>query len=156
IKAATQLEFRIGYAPPGRYSLKEHLGAQGVSVQDMIEVGLLVAGEDIPVPYDRFRDRIIFPIHDQRGRIIAFGGRTLDPDGQPKYLNSPETPLFHKGSTVFNFHRARQPAHEDGSVVVVEGYMDAISVYQAGMKSVVATMGTAFTEEQIETLWRLS
>jgi DNA primase len=156
IKAATQVEFRIGYAPAARYALKEFLGSQGVSVAEMIEVGLLVAGDDIPIPYDRFRDRITIPIHDQRGRIVGFGGRILDPEGQPKYLNSPETSLFHKGSTVFNFHRARQAAHEDGSVVVVEGYMDAISVYQAGMKSVVATMGTAFTEEQIETLWRLS
>jgi DNA primase len=156
IKAATQLEFRMGYAPAARFALKEHLGAQGISVEDMIEVGLLVSGDEIPVPYDRFRDRVVIPIHDQRGRIIGFGGRTLDPEGQPKYLNSPETTLFHKGSTVFNFHRARQAAHEDGSVVVVEGYMDAISVYQAGMKSVVATMGTAFTEEQIETIWRLS
>jgi DNA primase len=80
----------------------------------------------------------------------------LNPDVQPKYLNSPETTLFHKGSIVFNFHRARQPAHDDGSVVVVEGYMDAIAIYQAGLKSVVASMGTAFTEEQIQTLWRLS
>ncbi|HKV42725.1 MAG TPA: DNA primase [Blastocatellia bacterium] len=156
ITGKTQLEFRIGYAPPERYGLKEHLGAQGISVGDMIEAGLLVSGDDIPVPYDRFRDRIIIPIHDQRGRIIAFGARTLNPEVQPKYLNSPDTSLFQKGSTVFNFHRARQPAHEDGSVVVVEGYMDAISIYQAGLKSVVATMGTAFTEEQIQALWRLT
>ncbi len=156
ISGKTQLEFRMGYAPPERYTLKEHLGSVGVSVADMIEAGLLVAGDDIPVPYDRFRDRIIIPIHDQRGRIIAFGARALNPDVQPKYLNSPDTSLFQKGATVFNFHRARQPAHDDGSVVVVEGYMDAISIYQAGLKSVVATMGTAFTEEQIQALWRLS
>ena len=122
----------------------------------MIEAGLLIAGDDIPVPYDRFRDRVMIPIQDQRGRVIAFGGRTLNNDVQPKYLNSPETPLFHKGACVFNFHRARQPAHEDGTVVVVEGYMDAIAIYQAGLKSVVASMGTAFTEEQIALLWRLS
>jgi DNA primase len=156
LQPSTQLEFRLGYAPAERFALKEHLGSQGITVEDMIEAGLLVAGEDIPIPYDRFRDRIIIPIHDQRGRVVAFGGRTLSPDVQPKYLNSPETSLFHKGSIVFNFHRARQPAHDDGSVVVVEGYMDAISIYQAGMRSVVATMGTAFTEQQIETLWRLS
>jgi len=88
--------------------------------------------------------------------VIAFGGRALSPDAQAKYLNSPETTLFHKGSMVFNFHRARQPARDDGTVVVVEGYMDAIAIYQAGMKSVVASMGTAFTEEQIATMWRLS
>jgi DNA primase len=156
IQPATQLEFQMGYAPAERFALKEHLGAQGVPVSDMIEAGLLVAGEDIPVPYDRFRDRVIIPIHDQRGRVIGFGGRALNDDVQPKYLNSPDTTLFHKGSVVFNFHRARQPAHEDGSVVVVEGYMDAIAIYQAGLKCVVATMGTAFTETQIATLWRLS
>ena len=156
IQPVTQVEFQIGYAPGDRFALKEHLGAQGVPVTDMIEAGLLVAGDDIPVPYDRFRDRIIIPIHDQRGRVIAFGGRTLSDDVQPKYLNSPDTVLFHKGSVVFNFHRARQPAHDDGSVVVVEGYMDAIAIFQAGLKCVVATMGTAFTEAQIATLWRLS
>ncbi len=152
----TQLEFRIGYAPAERFALKEYLGSRGVSVPEMIEAGLLIAGDDIPVPYDRFRDRVIIPIQDQRGRVIAFGGRTLSNDVQPKYLNSPETSLFHKGACVFNFHRARQPAHDGNSVVVVEGYMDAIAIYQAGLKCVVATMGTAFTEEQIALLWRLS
>jgi len=156
IAPSTSLEFRLGYATPNRFGLKEYLGSKGVSVEDMIETGLLVAGDDIPVPYDRFRDRIIIPIHDQRGRVIAFGGRALKSDVQPKYLNSPETSIFHKGSIVFNFHRAREPAHRAGSVVAVEGYMDAIAIYQAGIKSVVATMGTAFTEEQIITLWRLS
>jgi DNA primase len=156
ITAKTQLEFRMGYAPPERHALKEHLGSQGVSVEHMIEAGLLIAGDDIPVPYDRFRDRVIIPIHDQRGRVIAFGGRTLNNDVQPKYLNSPETSVFHKGSTLFNFHRARQAAHEDGSAVVVEGYMDAIAIYQAGLKSVVATMGTSFTDDQISALWRLA
>jgi DNA primase len=156
LRPETLKEFRIGYAPSGRYALKEHLGTQGISVEDMVEVGLLIAGDDIPVPYDRFRDRLMIPIHDARGRIIAFGGRALSSDAQAKYLNSPETTLFHKSSTVFNFHRARGPAHDDGTVVVVEGYMDAIAVYQAGLKSVVATMGTAFTDEQIGSLWRLS
>lgn len=156
IVPSTGVEFRLGYATPNRFGLKEYLGAKGVSVSDMIETGLLIAGDDIPVPYDRFRDRVIIPIHDQRGRVIAFGGRTLKSDVQPKYLNSPETTLFHKGSVVFNFHRAREPAHKVGSVVAVEGYMDAIAIYQAGIKSVVATMGTAFTEDQIAALWRLS
>jgi DNA primase len=156
IKSTTQREFRLGYALPGRFALKEYLGAQGIPIPDMIAAGLLVAGDEIPVPYDRFRDRIIIPIQDQRGRVIAFGGRALGQDVQPKYLNSPETSVFHKGSIVFNFHRARQAAHDDGSVVAVEGYMDAIAIYQAGLRSVVATMGTSFTEEQIATLWRLS
>ncbi|MHC1946681.1 DNA primase [Bradyrhizobium sp. UFLA06-06] len=156
IVPSTILEFRLGYAPANRFGLKEYLGSKGVSVADMIETGLLIAGEDIPVPYDRFRDRVIIPIHDQRGRVIGFGGRALKSDVQPKYLNSPETSIFHKGSVVFNFHRAREPAHKAGSVVAVEGYMDAIAIYQAGIKGVVATMGTAFTEEQIAALWRLS
>ncbi|EAQ35030.1 DNA primase [Nitrobacter sp. Nb-311A] len=156
IAPSSVIEFRIGYATPDRFALKEYLGSKGVPVEDMIEAGLLIAGDDIPVPYDRFRDRIMIPIHDQRGRVVGFGGRALRKDAQPKYLNSPETPIFHKGSVVFNFHRARQPAHEANSVVAVEGYMDAIAVYQAGIKAVVATMGTAFTEEQIATLWRLS
>src|SRR5205814_2609491 len=156
IAPSTSLEFRLGYATPNRFGLKEYLGSKGVSVTDMIETGLLIAGDGIAVPYDRFRDRIIIPIQDQRGRVIAFGGRALGQEVQPKYLNSPETSVFHKGSIVFNFHRARQAAHDDGSVVAVEGYMDAIAIYQAGLRSVVATMGTSFTEEQIATLWRLS
>ncbi|MDA9430455.1 DNA primase [Bradyrhizobium sp. CCBAU 51627] len=156
ISPSTTIEFRLGYATPNRFGLKEYLGSKGVSVGDMIETGLLIAGDDIPVPYDRFRDRVIIPIHDQRGRVIGFGGRALKSDVQPKYLNSPETSIFHKGSVVFNFHRAREPAYKDGSVVAVEGYMDAIAIYQAGIRGVVATMGTAFTEEQISSLWRLS
>jgi DNA primase len=156
IAPSTGVEFRLGYATANRFGLKEYLGSKGVSVADMIETGLLIAGEDIPVPYDRFRDRVIIPIHDQRGRVIGFGGRALKSDVQPKYLNSPETSIFHKGSVVFNFHRAREPAHKAGSVVAVEGYMDAIAIYQAGIKGVVATMGTAFTEEQVTMLWRLS
>ena len=154
IASSTSVEFGLGYASANRFGLKEHLGSKGVSVSDMIETGLLIAGDDIPVPYDRFRDRIIIPIHDQRGRVVGFGGRALKSDVQPKYLNSPETSIFHKGSVVFNFHRAREPAHKMGSVVAVEGYMDAIAIYQAGIRGVVATMGTAFTEEQITTLWR--
>jgi DNA primase len=156
IEPKTQLEFRLGYAPAERFALKEHLGKQGVPVADMIEAGLLVAGDDIPVPYDRFRDRLIIPIHDQRGRVIAFGGRALSDDAQAKYLNSPETPLFRKGETIFNFHRAKGPAREESLVLAVEGYLDAIAVHQAGMKFVVAVMGTAVTEEQIQALWRLA
>jgi DNA primase len=156
IVPSTIVEFCLGYATPNRFGLKEYLGSKGILVPDMIETGLLIAGEDIPVPYDRFRDRVIIPIHDQRGRVIGFGGRALKSDVQPKYLNSPETSIFHKGSVVFNFHRAREPAHKAGTVVAVEGYMDAIAIYQAGIKSVVATMGTAFTEEQVTMLWRLS
>ena len=92
IDAATQVKFGLGYAPAERFALKEHLGNQGIPTEQMIEAGLLVAGDDIPVPYDRFRDRVMFPITDLRGRAIAFGGRALEPDAQAKYLNSPETP----------------------------------------------------------------
>lgn len=152
----TQREFRVGYAPSDRFALKEFLGSKGISVADMIEAGLLINGEDIPVPYDRFRDRVIIPIQDQRGRVIAFGGRTLRSDIQPKYLNSPETPLFHKSTTVFNFHRARATAQKESMLIAVEGYLDAISIYQSGIRNVVALMGTAFTEDQIQSLWRLA
>lgn len=91
ISPATQLQFRMGYAPPDRFALKEHLGAQGISTEDMVEAGLLVSGEDKPVPFDRFRDRVMFPITDARGRVIAFGGRALEKDVPAKYLNSPST-----------------------------------------------------------------
>ena len=121
IEPKTQLRFRIGYAPPERFALKEHLGAQGISAEDMIEAGLLVSGEDIPVPYDRFRDRVMFPITDLRGRVIAFGGRALDKDAPAKYLNSPETPLFHKGATLYNGAAARQAAHQGAPIVVGRG-----------------------------------
>ena len=112
IDAATQLKFRLGYAPPERFALKEHLGSHGVSVEDMVEAGLLVAGDDIPLPFDRFRDRVMFPITDLRGRVIAFGGRALEKDAPAKYLNSPETPLFHKGGTLYHLAAARQAVHD--------------------------------------------
>ena len=105
---ATQLKFRLGYATNERFALKEHLGSQGIPVEDMVEAGLLISGDDIPVPFDRFRDRVMFPITDMRGRVIAFGGRALEKDAPAKYLNSPETPLFHKGATLYN-HRRRAP-----------------------------------------------
>src|SRR6266702_5639266 len=121
ISPAVQLQFRIGYAPGERFALKEYLGAQGIPVEDMVEAGLLIAGDDIPVPYDRFRDRVMFPITDLRGRVIAFGGRALEKDTPAKYLNSPETPLFHKGATLYNGAAARLAAHQGASVIAVEG-----------------------------------
>ena len=105
--------------------------------------------------YDRFRDRVTFPIADRRGRIVGFGGRLLGP-GEPKYLNTPETPLFHKGSLLYNLDRAAQPVRERGTVIVVEGYMDVIGLAEAGYDHVVAPLGTALTEEQIQLLWRLA
>jgi DNA primase len=156
IEPATQLKFRVGYAPPERFALKEHLGAQGVSVEHMIEAGLLVAGDDIPVPYDRFRDRVMFPISDLRGRVIAFGGRALDKDAPAKYLNSPETPLFHKGALLYNAAAARAATHDGHPLIAVEGYVDVIATVTAGFPATVAPLGTALTEEQLGLLWRMA
>ena len=128
ISPATQLQFRLGYAPAERFALKEHLGAQGVPVEDMVEAGLLVAGDDIPVPYDRFRDRVMFPITDLRGRVIAFGGRALEKDVAAKYMNSPETPLFHKGDNLYNHAPARLATHNGSPLIVVEGYVEVIAM----------------------------
>ncbi len=137
-----------------RYALKEHLGGHGVPVPDMIEAGLLVAGDDIPVPYDRFRDRVIFPITDLRGRIIAFGGRALEKDVPAKYLNSPETPLFHKGGTLYNIAAAREAAHaaahdrrRPSSWSRVTSTSSPWS--RAGFAATVAPLGTALTEDQL-------
>src|SRR6187455_1863556 len=156
IEPKTQLGFRIGYAPPDRFALKEHLGAQGISAEDMIEAGLLVSGDDIPVPYDRFRDRVMFPITDLRGRVIAFGGRALDKDAPAKYLNSPETALFHKGSNLYNGAVARQAVHDGASLIVVEGYVDVIAMVTAGYPASVAPLGTALTEDQLGLLWKMA
>ncbi|HXD46797.1 MAG TPA: DNA primase [Pseudolabrys sp.] len=153
---ATQLKFRLGYAPGDRYALKEHLGSHSIPVPDMIEAGLLVAGDDIPVPYDRFRDRVMFPIADFRGRLIAFGGRALEKDVPAKYLNSPETPLFHKGGTLYNIAAARQAAHDGATVIAVEGYVDVIAMVTAGFPATVAPLGTALTEDQLGLLWKMA
>ncbi|MDP2620645.1 MAG: DNA primase [Hyphomicrobiales bacterium] len=156
LEPKTLTRFRIGHAPSGRYALKEHLGAKGVPVEAMIAAGLLVSGEDIPVPFDRFRDRVMFPILDARGRAVGFGARALSPDAQAKYLNSPETDLFHKGALLYNLAQARAGAHKAGAIVAVEGYMDVIALAQAGIENVVAPLGTALTPEQIALLWRLA
>jgi DNA primase len=156
INAATQLKFRLGYAAGDQYALKEHLGAQKVPVETMIEAGLVVSGEDIAVPYDRFRDRVIFPISDWRGRVIAFGGRALDKDVSAKYLNSPETPLFHKGATLYNIADARKAAHDGARLVAVEGYIDVIAMVSAGFEAAVAPLGTALTAEQLALMWRMA
>ena len=113
----TQARFRIGYAPPERYALRDHLAAKDVSIDMMVEAGLLFSGEDVKVPYDRFRDRVMFPICDMRGRVVAFGGRAMSADVPAKYLNSPDTPLFNKGRLLYNYHLARQPAHDRGTVI---------------------------------------
>ncbi|CUU21553.1 DNA primase [Bradyrhizobium sp. JR7.2] len=158
ISPATQVQFRLGYAPPPpeRFALKEHLGKLGVSIEDMIETGLLVAGNDIPVPYDRFRDRVMFPITDLRGRVIAFGGRALEKDVPAKYLNSPETPLFHKGDNLYNHQTARKATHDGSALIVVEGYVDVIAMVTAGFAGAVAPLGTALTENQLTLLWKMA
>ncbi len=156
IDPQTQLKFRMGYATAERFALKEHLGLQGIPVEDMVEAGLLIGGEEIPVPYDRFRDRVMFAITDARNRVIAFGGRALDKDAPAKYLNSPETPLFHKGDNLYNIATARQAAHDGATPIVVEGYVDVIAMVGAGFAATVAPLGTALTENQLMLLWRLA
>lgn len=156
ISSAARHDFRLGYASSERHALRDHLAAMGVSVDTMIEAGLLIHGDDIAVPFDRFRNRIIFPICDLSGRVIAFGGRAMDSDAQAKYLNSPETPLFHKGATLYNLHNARKSAHETGNIIAVEGYVDVIALTTAGLSHVVAPLGTALTAEQCLLLWRMA
>ena len=148
--------FRIGYGPADRFALRDHLAGKGVSAELMMEAGLLVHGDEIAVPYDRFRDRIMFPIHDSRGRPVAFGGRAMSAEVSAKYLNSPETPLFHKGSLLFNHHNARKAAHDTGQAIVVEGYVDVIAMALAGFPQTVAPLGTALTEDQLTLLWRMA
>ena len=149
-------EFGLGFAPSARRGLVEHLQARDMTIDMIVEAGLAIKPDDGGAPYDRFRDRIIFPIQDARGRVIAFGGRAMQADARAKYLNSPETPLFHKSSVLFNFARARQPAYDTKSVLVAEGYMDVIGLARAGITHAVAPLGTAITEEQIRLLWRLA
>lgn len=156
LTAETLSTFRIGYSVNSRDHLKSYLLERGVSEQEMLETGLVIKPDDGRASYDRFRNRLMIPIEDEKGRVVAFGGRTLDPDGKPKYLNSPETKLFYKGTMLFNARRARQAAYEAGAAIVVEGYMDAIALHQAGFAHVVASLGTAFTEMQIARMWRFS
>ena len=155
LDAATIAEFRLGWAPDARGALQEALAGQGVSQAMMAEAGLTGTPEDGGKPYDRFRGRIIFPITDRGGRVVAFGGRALG-DGLPKYLNSPETPLFHKRRMLYGLALARKPAYDAGEVIVAEGYMDVIALHRAGFKHAVAPLGTALTEDQIRELWRLA
>ena len=156
ISAASRARFRLGYAPADRHALRDHLAARGATVETMIEAGLLIHGEDIAVPFDRFRNRVMFPICDRAGRVIAFGGRAMEAEAQAKYLNSPETPLFHKGATLYNLHNARKAAHETGSVIAVEGYVDVIALDTAGVHNAVAPLGTALTPDQCGLLWRMA
>jgi DNA primase len=150
--------FRLGFSPPGRTALKDYLITKGAKPAELIDTGLLIAPEDGGQPYDRFRDRIIFPISDPRGRVISFGGRAMDPQARAKYLNGPESPLFHKGHQLYGLSETRKiiaaaPSDEHLPLLVVEGYMDVIACQRGGIPAV-APMGTALTEEQMEMLWR--
>ena len=155
VSEATARAFGLGFAPDSRGKLRAALKDYGDAA--LVEAGLLIQVED-PTgprePYDRFRGRLMIPIRDPRGRVIAFGGRVIG-DGEPKYLNSPETPLFDKGRTLYNLDRAAPASRKTARVLVVEGYMDAIALAQAGIGEVVAPLGTALTEAQIERLWRM-
>lgn len=148
-------EFGFGYAPDSRTALKA--GLTQFPEEMLIEAGLRIVVEDRD-PYDRFRGRLMLPICDPRGRVIAFGGRILDKTktDAPKYLNSPDTPLFDKGRTVYNLHRASPASRQSGRVVVVEGYMDVVALAAAGIAEAVAPLGTALTEDQVERLWRMT
>ena len=148
--------FGVGYAPRARTALLEHLTARNIGVDKVVESGMAIKPDDHKAPYDRFRDRIIFPIADTRGRVIAFGGRAMQADAPAKYLNSPDTPLFDKSRVLYNFSRARQPSYDSGTLLVAEGYMDVVGLAHAGFDHAVAPMGTALTEEQINLAWRMA
>jgi DNA primase len=152
---------RIGFAPDGWRNLFDELVKQGATAEQLVEAGLVVqADDDAAKRWDRFRNRVIFPISDPAGKVIAFGARTLDPNGKPKYLNSSDSPLFHKGKTLYRFGPAREALNQvkDGplsrGLIVTEGYVDAIALAEAGIGTAVAPLGTALTEDQIQLLWR--
>ena len=148
--------FEIGYAPPDRQGILAHLTAKGVAEDLIVDAGLCARPDDGGAPYDRFRDRILFPIRDARGRAIALGGRAMDPNARAKYLNSPETELFDKGRTLYNLREAREAVGKGAPLIVAEGYMDVIALVGAGFEAAVAPLGTAVTEEQLRMLWRLA
>ncbi|MBU3057214.1 DNA primase [Pseudomonas indica] len=147
-------DFGLGFAPPGWDNLLKHLGGDALQQKTMIDAGLLIENAETGKRYDRFRDRVIFPIRDSRGRVIAFGGRVLG-DDKPKYLNSPETPVFHKGQELYGLYEARKNNRDLDEVMVVEGYMDVIALAQQGLRNAVATLGTATSEEHVKRLFRL-
>lgn len=150
-----QDRFEIGFAPDSRTGLFQHLTGKGVASEQIVEAGLAIRPDDGGKPYDRFRGRIMFPIRDIRNRAIAFGGRAMDANARAKYLNSPETPLFDKGRSLYNHLPAREAAGKANALIVAEGYMDVIALAQAGFGHTVAPLGTAITEDQLLLMWRL-
>ncbi len=151
INQETIERFQLGYAPNDWHALGSYLAGKGYSSEDLLASGLVIAQESGTGYYDRFRNRVIIPIRDHAGRTIAFGGRVLD-DSQPKYLNSPETPLFEKGRVLFGLDLAKAAARAEDTAIVVEGYMDVIQAHQHGQTNVVAAMGTALTADQVKLL----
>ena len=147
-------EFGLGFAPPGWDNLTKAIGRDEQTREDMVTAGLAVR-KDQGGYYDRFRERVMFPIHDYRGRIVGFGGRVIG-EGEPKYLNSPETPLFHKGREVYGLYRGRDAIRQEQRVLVVEGYMDVVALAQYGINYAVATLGTATTRDHLERLFRFT
>lgn len=147
-------DFGLGFAPPGWDNLMKHLGGDALQQKALIDAGLLIENAENGKRYDRFRDRVMFPIRDSRGRVIAFGGRVLG-DDKPKYLNSPETPVFHKGQELYGLYEARQANRDLDEIMVVEGYMDVIALAQQGLRNAVATLGTATSEEHLKRLFRI-
>ena len=153
---ATQEQFGIGFAPDGWQNLWDHLQGKGVPAELIQAAGLVRESSKGGKPYDVFRNRIMFPIRDARGRCIAFGGRAMDPNDNAKYLNSPETELFDKGRNLYNHGPAREAAGKGAPLIVAEGYMDVIALVEAGFGAAVAPLGTAVTESQLQLLWRIS
>lgn len=151
----TLRRFEIGFAPADRHYLSGPYREKGL-LDDAVAAGLVIVPDDGGAPFDRFRNRLMFPIRDSSGRCIAFGGRAMSPEARAKYLNSPETELFHKGRTLYNHGPAREAAGKAGSLIVAEGYMDVIGLVQAGFEHAVAPLGTAITEEQLTLLWRIA
>jgi DNA primase len=146
--------FRLGYAPEGNSELRDYLTGRNVTLDDLIAAGLVRPADGERSARDFFFDRLMFPITDPRGRVVAFGGRGLSPDAKPKYINTGETALFSKGQLLYNFATARPAALKAGTVILAEGYMDVIALVRAGFEHAVAPLGTALTEDQLHLLWR--
>ena len=148
--------WEIGFAPEGWQNLWDHLRGKGIDADKIVACGLAKPSDKGREPYDTFRNRIMFPIRDPRGRAIAFGGRAMDPNDSAKYLNSPETLLFDKGRTLFNHGPAREATGKGKPLIVAEGYMDVIALSEAGFTATVAPLGTAVTDSQLQLLWRMA
>lgn len=153
LTAGTVAAFDIGMAPDGWDNVLRTFGTSQQRQEQLLEAGLLIKNEN-GRSYDRFRQRLIFPIRDRRGRVIAFGGRVIDADGTPKYLNSPETPIFHKGQELYGLYQARKANRRLERIIIVEGYMDVIALAQFGITNAVATLGTATTQDHLRQLVR--